>query len=171
MNTFSFYKCVLGIDLSLISTGICLLEDSKFETALIGTKLRGCERLNYIRDEIEDFVLSYSPRLVVLEGYSFGSIGQTFSIGELGGIIKLFLVNSGYKTIIVPPKCLKKFITGNGNSGKEIMLVKTLSKYKVEFENNNLCDAFGLAQMGQVYLNGTILKYEKEAIEKVEILV
>jgi crossover junction endodeoxyribonuclease RuvC len=165
--------CILGIDLSLTSTGICLLgEDNEFEASLIKTKSRGYERLIFIKDEVESFVNWGDPRLVVLEGYSFGSkFGRRESIGELGGIIKLSLVTMGRKTIIAPPTCLKKFVTGKGNSGKEIMLMRTLAKYKIEFNDNNLCDAFGLAKMGQVYLEGTNIKYEQEALEKVSLLV
>ena len=58
--------------------------------------------------------------LAVVEGYSMGSRGgMVFSIGELGGIIKLLCYNKDFKTIIIPPKTLKKFVAGNGNAGKE----------------------------------------------------
>ncbi len=164
---------ILGVDLSLTSTGVCELIPDRVDPCsyLIKPRVKGCERLTYIEKRISSVINAYHPRLVILEGYSFGSrTGQAFSIGELGGIIKVLLFNSKFKTILVPPTCLKKFVTGKGNSGKEVMLMKTLSKYNREFTDNNLCDAFGLAMMGKAYLNGTDIQYEKEALKKVEIL-
>lgn len=162
---------ILGLDLSLNSTGWCFIKGDFLDYGLINTKEKGVKRLAYIEDKIIDLIYVFEPNITILEGYSFGSRGRaTFSTGELGGIIRLLLLNQKIKTIIVPPTCLKKFITGKGNSGKEIMLMKTLSKYGIEFNNNNECDAYGLTQMGKVYLEGTNIKYEQEALKGIEIM-
>lgn len=161
---------IVGIDLSLTSTGTCTLIEDKHTTSLIKTKKKGCSRLIHIRNEIVNILDDIDPDLVVVEGYSYGSKGHAFSIGELGGLIKEMLFSCLFNTVIVPPTCLKKFVTAKGNSGKEIMLVKTLVKYGIEFGDDNLCDAFGLAKMGKAYLKGTKIKYEQEALKGVEIL-
>lgn len=165
---------ILGLDLSLLKTGYCLMNGSNdviISSDVIETKLRGVERLIYIREAIQEITLNWgNPDLVVLEGYSMGSKGHAFSIGELGGLIKTFLYEEGYEILIVPPKSLKKFVTGNGNSGKDLMLLKTYKKYGKEFEDDNICDAYGLCMVGKAYLQGTDIEYEKEVLKKVEIL-
>jgi Holliday junction resolvasome RuvABC endonuclease subunit len=173
---------ILGLDLSLTSTGWCVLEvlDIFNKAAIIdkGTikpKVKKTERLSYIKDNVDNLLMQMQTKqaldLVVLEGYSMGSrTGQAFSIGELGGIIRLTLLLNKIKTLIISPTSLKKFVTGKGNAPKDIMMMKALAKYGIEFTDNNICDAYCLAKMGQAYLNGTDIKYEQEAIKKVEVL-
>ena len=48
---------------------------------------------------------------------------------------------------IISPTTLKKFVTGKGNSGKDIMLLEVYKRWNVSFSNNNLADAYGLARM------------------------
>tara|TARA_Y100000310_G_C20297025_1_gene629916 strand:+ start:163 stop:666 length:504 start_codon:yes stop_codon:yes gene_type:complete len=162
----------IGLDLSLCETGVCVLyDDCIHKSFIIRTNFKGVRRLEFIRNEIVKILTTYPSNIVCVEGYSFGSrAGQAFSIGELGGVIKVWLLESGLKTIIIAPTSLKKFITGKGNAPKDVMLMKTLQKYKQEFTNNNQCDAFGLAKVGQAYLNGTDIGYEQEAMKKVEEL-
>lgn len=167
---------ILGLDLSLTSTGWCVLEGGKIRTkGLIKPKIKGAERLRYIKDYVDNMLMQMHTRqelrLVALEGYSFGSKNtHAHSTGELGGIIKLTLLLNKIETIIVPPTCLKKFITGKGNAPKDIMMMKTFAKYGIEFTNNNECDAYCLAKLGQAYLEGTDIKYEQEALKKIEVL-
>jgi Holliday junction resolvasome RuvABC endonuclease subunit len=167
---------ILGLDLSLVSTGYCKLNDANKlleKGTLKFPKLKGMPRLDAITSAITSAIteLTDSPSLIVIEGYSMGSKGsRVFSIGELGGIIKYMLWKKNYKIVIVPPKTLKKFITNNGNAGKELMLLKTYKKYGVEFSDNNECDAFGLAKIGQAILFGSDIEYEKECLKKIEIL-
>jgi len=161
----------LGVDLSLTGTGLCVLNGDNNETATIKTSYKGCKRLEFIKQSVMAYVEFHNPDTVILEGYSYGSrIGQAFSIGELGGVVRLGL-SSKYSVLVVPPTCLKKFITGKGNASKDVMLMKTFKKYGIEFTDNNKCDAFGLAQMGKAFSEGTKIKYEKEALEKVKFLV
>lgn len=160
----------LGLDLSLTATGYCVLHSS-FETGVIKTKKKGLVRLDYIRSKITECVGNCKPRMVVLEGYSFGSrVGQAFSIGELGGVVKRALWKMDQDVMIVPPTCLKKFVSGKGNTSKDIILMKVLKKYGVEFTDNNECDAFALAQMGRAFVEGTNIQYEQEALGKIQWL-
>jgi crossover junction endodeoxyribonuclease RuvC len=54
-----------------------------------------------------------------------------------------------YHYLMVAPTALKKFITGKGNAKKELMLMKIFKRYGLEFENNNLADAYALARYGE----------------------
>lgn len=162
---------ILGIDASLTATGICLLNETKYVTELITTKLKGMERLIFIRDKIRDIIGATKPELVVLEGYSMGSRkGQAFSIGELGGVVKVMLHEISIRTLIVAPTTLKLFVMGKGNAKKNLMIMKTFKKYGEEFESDDLCDAYCLAKLGDAYLNGTSISYENKALKKVSNL-
>lgn len=164
---------IIGLDLSLTSSAYCILNQSGDIAiqGLIKNTLRDVPRLIYIYKELFKVLSEWEPELVVVENYSFGSRGgKAFSIGELGGIIKVGLHEEGYRTLMVPPTSLKLFITGKGNSAKSIMIMKTLKKYDIEFTDDNLCDAFGLAKLGQAFLNGTDIEYEKKALAKISSL-
>ena len=117
-------KAVIGIDLSLNSTGLAFIfydnKEEKVNTKILKIKsLRGVKRLENIKREIDQFIDKCSGivdiDLICLEGYSFGSRGRAvFSIAELGGLIKHLLFDRKIKTVLVPPTTLKKFVTGRG---------------------------------------------------------
>ena len=63
------------------------------------------------------------------------------------------------------PTTLKKFITGKGAGPKDVMLLETYKRYGISFLDNNLCDAFGLAQCGVALLKENkepLLSFQKE---------
>ena len=89
---------VLGLDLSLTSTGYC----HGGEAGYIVTDLRGPERLRKIGREIENVIVEKQIDIVAIEGYSFASKNsQAHSIGELGGVVKVFLLNLEKPFIII----------------------------------------------------------------------
>jgi len=141
---------ILGIDASLNHTGLALIEEGKIchlSTIKVG-KTRSTARLGLIRDEIVALVKSHKPDKVVIENYSFGSRGRAiFNIGELGGVIRLALLDLGYEVLEIEPKVLKKKITGNGNASKEDMIKAINEVYKLELKDDNQADALGLAHI------------------------
>ena len=83
--------------------------------------------------------------LVVLEGYSFGSKGRAlFDIAELGGIIRMTLLDHEYPYVEVPPSSLKKFATGKGNAPKDLMLVEAVKRLGYTGSDHNEADALFL---------------------------
>lgn len=167
---------ILAFDLSLISTGYYILSENKpikggFLTSkggVIKSSLKEDARLYFIEQRIDLLLKTHKPDLVVIEGYSFGSRGRaTFSSGELGGVIRLLLFRKKIPYLVVAPTSLKKFISGKGNSSKDMMLLKTYKKYGIEFDNNNICDAFGLAMIGKAWQQGTNIQYEKDVLKAI----
>jgi len=135
---------ILALDLSLTAPGYCLGEDCG--TIKVPTKLRGPERLKWIRYEV--IKLMCHAELAVLEGYSFGSKGRAVvSIGELGGVIRYTLFERGEPYIEIPPACLKKYATGRGNASKDDVLQAGVIRSGHIFTDNNACDAWWLHQM------------------------
>ena len=173
---------ILGIDPSLTHTGICLLnpQDDRLEydhdVRTCAPKTKGAERLHDIYTTLNQTYIAYKVELAVMEGYAFSPrFGQAFSLGEAGGVIKLYLYQQLVPLYIVAPQSLKKFVTGAGKGQKNQMLLSAYKKYGISFENDHECDAYCLAQIGkiiwQVKNQGldmkTLHKYEREVVETV----
>jgi crossover junction endodeoxyribonuclease RuvC len=145
---------ILGIDPSLASTGICLMNG---ETGEVGETMAiqpsdvGMKRLAIFRQEIINLITMMSGIRVFIEGYSFGSGGKRESMAELGGVIRLTLYDHEIEFIEVPPKTLKKFATGNGNADKIQMGVQLMKEFSLEYPTSDQTDAFWLCQFGIAY--------------------
>lgn len=103
---------------------------------------------------------------VFIEGYSMGSKGQVFNIGENTGILKNKLWNFGFDIFVVPPTVIKKFATGKGTATKEKMYESFVEKTKVnlmalyqpkaEFVGSpvgDIVDSYFLCEFGCVNVN------------------
>jgi Holliday junction resolvasome RuvABC endonuclease subunit len=153
----------VGLDLSLTSTGIScgdLIE-------VIAPKVKGVERLLYIRDAVMEFVLSdYENPLVIVEGYSFGSKNsQAHSIGELGGVVRVALHLERIPFVVVPPTVRAKFATGKGNASKAEVLSSVSARTGIAWSGSgadDMCDAFILEECGRVRLGNP--RYEWPAL-------
>lgn len=69
-----------------------------------------------------------------IEGYSMGSRGLVFNIGENTGILKHKLYNTNILFNIIPPTTVKKCATGKGNSDKNAMYNSFVSETKVNLK-------------------------------------
>lgn len=149
---------VLGIDPSLSSVGYCYSKVNKYVIGSIqpNKKSKSVNRLLFLRDEINKLLEVTQPDLIVYEDYSMGSIGKTFTIGELGGVVKLMFYEKEIKTMLVPPSCLKLYATGKGNANKELVLEKAIEVSKMSFSNNDESDAYFLYSMGVSVANNVV---------------
>lgn len=149
-------KCNVGIDLSLTGTGFVVVNMSgeviHQELLKSDSKDKTEARLQCLMDQIWACLGKYVNNKYEinnfnLEGLSFGSKGQ--SMLELAGLhyfVRTELDKNGFNFKVVPPSSLKKFVTGKGNSKKELMLLNVYKKWKIEFTDNNLADAYCLAR-------------------------
>lgn len=112
----------LGLDLSLTSSGFCLLTGTNhYLTATAGSKVVfGVERLKLITDALEEFMGGRDNciTLAAIEGYAYSGNGHAMDIGELGGVVRLKLREWGVPFVVVGVSQLKKFATGNGSADK-----------------------------------------------------
>jgi crossover junction endodeoxyribonuclease RuvC len=160
---------IIGIDPSLTNTGLVIIEDNKFKAINIKTKptntvIEELKRLLTIRD---GFKLD-GVDIAVMEGVAFG-IRKTSALSQLSALnylIRERLYREKVPFIIVPPTVLKKFITSRGNAKKEEMLLETYKRYEVSFNDNNTCDAYGLAKIGEAVIDKSIkiLAFQKDII-------
>jgi crossover junction endodeoxyribonuclease RuvC len=172
------YFC--GLDLSLTSPGYCFVNSNEAkEPSLVGflkTKdMRGMKRVDVIFKSIVGNFKNFKPKIVVIEGYSYASKGNLTGLAELGGIIRFKLFRMGIEYVEVAPATLKKFATGKGVGDKNKVMLKVFKQWKLEFENDDECDAFVLSVIAKYlyywkrYKNFQGVKlydYQKEIIKK-----
>lgn len=90
---------------------------------------------------------TYSKVHIAMEGYANGKAFNREKMGELGGIVKMSHATVfGVDPIVVPPTSLKKFVTGKGTASKDAMVSAVQSKWSEDVTNNNIADAYGLAE-------------------------
>jgi hypothetical protein len=98
---------------------------------------------------------------------------------EESGMLRLACLNAMWEVFgdtedayptVVSIGTLKKFITGKGSHKKEVLMMYTLKKYGLEYSDNNLCDAHGLARISAALASGQQpdLAYERECLLAVD---
>lgn len=121
--------------------------------------------------EITDSVMEQlEPNdIIAIEGFSFGSKGAGVSVQYgIGWGIRFALVERGYEYIEVPPTSLKKFTGAAGNAGKEVVAVAAYKRWGFESNNNNITDAFVLAQIAKgVRFPDGLIKAQVEVIQAI----
>ena len=157
---------VCGIDASLTSTGIAILHrDNEPITAAVKNSLTGIPRLIYVRDYVKQVI--EGADLAVIEGYAFSKGDFAHAKGELGGVLRLMVVDSGINLLEVTPNQLKKFATGEHNASKEKVAVGVYKRWGKEFKENDETDAYVLAEIGRAYLGleDKLTAYQQEVID------
>lgn len=160
----------VGLDTSLQDTGIVILDSAgelltscNVESSPKEPELRRLLRIaNSVVDEIVASTFRFDAVVVFMEGHAYGrNTGKAKTRAELTGMVKLMLAENKTSIFVVPPKSLKKVTTGNGNSTKAGMMKAVLDQWGVHYSNDNLADAYALAQYGRkVLLDKERLEYE-----------
>jgi len=159
---------IIGIDQSLTNSGICIIQyRHKTENIsyfnILPKKLREAPRLKYIKDELQKFIKKFKPDIAVMEGYSPNSYNRPFALGELGGIVKLTLLEEQIPTYIVPPKSMKKYVAAHGDAPKSVIM----AIYQLKEENQ--ADARGLAEIGRsIITDVTTTRAQCEVVKMVK---
>ena len=159
---------VMGLDLSLTSTGLVLLQDAEtVESTTVSSRFKGEARLADIREKITTAVKLHRPQLVVLEGYAFGRPNQMAALGELSGVVKCSLFEMGQHYLVVPPTRVKKFATGRGNAKKDEVRLEVYKRWGFEAPSNDEVDAYVLARIGLAFLgyDDKLIKPQLEVIK------
>ena len=155
---------VVGLDLSLTGTGLADLNIETGEFVNVdtyGTKGKRSDtyrdrhaRLTKMRDYIVEWTTAgeYDPTVVAVEGPSIGSRnGSQFDRHGLWWMIVDSLKVRDIPVLVVPPKSRAKYATGNGNSGKDVVIAHVTEQYgdqlSERIKNDNEADAIALAAM------------------------
>jgi len=151
----------IGIDPSLTSTGICVMDENGqvLQSLALSSKHYGVKRLDDFKDKVGEIFYPYRNKghelFIAIEGYSFASNTQGIALGELGGMMRLYMYELGIKYIEVPPTVVKKFATGKGNSDKIAMAVALQKQYGLEYPTSDQTDAHFLGLIGLAYMGLT----------------
>lgn len=183
---------IVGLDLSLNSTGIALFYDDPtnpkngtVEVGVIATNrdMNFYDRIHYIWEQIQTKVFTQTgrPASFFIEDYSFGAFGKSSSVtklSELGGYIKVNLHIHGLcnSITLVPATVIKKFICGFGNAKKSDMKLEFFKKYALSYKTDDEVDAhslliLGAASLGKDLYTKSWTGYETECIRKVKGLI
>ena len=103
------------------------------------------ERLIYIREQLKFIPNIFKLNRVYIEALSFGSVGKNDVLAAVHYIVRCFLYENKVTFKIIQPTKLKKFV-GKGNFKKNQMLLKVYKRWGVEFESDDLADAYSLAR-------------------------
>lgn len=144
---------VVGLDLSLTSTGVATAERSwrlkgrptKADASLSERLLRHRD----LRSKILDVLVETNPTLVVVEGPSHGSKGGHEH--ERGGLWwgVLDLVDQAEISILVAtPSMIKKYATGSGSADKDLVLSAAVRSFEWFEGGNDEADALWACAMG-----------------------
>lgn len=144
-------EIIAGIDLSLRRTGFTIIDcDAKIlhQEVFKTDKMRGMQRLLFIKTRVLQKLKEMKATKVILEGYSFGSKGAAIiSLGELGGVVRMGIFESKFDYLDCSPSSLKAYTTGKGNADKDQMRVSVRSKYGIDYTDDNICDSYALCMM------------------------
>lgn len=157
----------IGVDQSATGTGVVVLEadGTRHHHRLIAPTERGPARLRCIYEDLTAVAYHYGPFEVgVREGYSYGSLNQPFTLGEVGGIVQLVLVQNCKRLEECAPAALKKFMASNASAKKATMMeaVKAITGY--EYDDDNIADAHALAEVARA-LGGAAQLDRRAALE------
>lgn len=145
----------VGVDPSYTGTGVIVLSqkgDIVFRELLkSNAATMKEERIMWIAMSIIDIACRYHDPIVFMEAPAFYAQGNALvDMGALNFYIRIRMLQMKLPYAIIAPTALKKFVCGPSKgtgSKKELMLMKTFKRWGVEFADNNLCDAYGLARM------------------------
>ena len=92
-------------------------------------------KYKYISSWAMDVLNSYDVENVCLEDYAYAATGRVFNIGENTGILKYRMQARDIYWTTVAPTEVKKYATGKGNAGKELMLSNFITQTGVDLRN------------------------------------
>lgn len=139
---------VIGLDLSLTSTGVALPDGSTFR---IKTRQKdGDRRLLAIRGGIRSALAVHRPHLAVVEDLPVHAMaaGRT---GHVHGVVKAELLDAGVPYALVVPATLKSYACDHGNADKARMAAAAYLAAGAEFADDkggDQCDAWWLRAAG-----------------------
>lgn len=177
-------KSYVGLDLSFSGTGFFLLrEDGSNKRLEIKTdpKHFTClvKRTKHIAERILEALKDEEIELILLEDcYAGGGVyaGTGLMLSALGTMVRDRLLSNGYSYITATPGQIKKFETGNGNAGKELMLKCAYKNHHIDVTSNNVADACAMAFFCKGYCEWKkgktdFFKYQLEVLKGMKTLV
>jgi crossover junction endodeoxyribonuclease RuvC len=169
---------VLGLDLSVTGTGWYFLGNTEasglfsIPKSIQKSPDAHFSRLDWLAVQLAALLDQWTPAIVVIEDYSYGSKGSSlYTIAEWGGVARLELFRKKFRTLAVAPLTLKQFACPEMKATtvkKEHVMMGVLKRWGREISDNNVADAFVLAAIGQSFLrawgdfSGSVKAFSRE---------
>ncbi|MFB7212739.1 crossover junction endodeoxyribonuclease RuvC [Streptomyces sp. NPDC056255] len=167
---------VIGLDLSLTSTGVALPDGTTYR---IKTRSKdGDRRLLVIRRSIREALAAHRPHVAVVEDLPTHAKGAGIT-ANVHGVVKCELLDAGVPYGFVVPATLKKFASDNGNADKPEMAAAAYLAAGVEFpgdltpsgKGGDMCDAWWLRAAGHDALGQPLFgmpQAQRDRLRKIE---
>jgi Holliday junction resolvasome RuvABC endonuclease subunit len=143
---------VIGLDLSLTSTGVALPDGTTYR---IKTRDKdGDRRLLHIRDSIRDDLADHRPHLAVVEDLPKHAMSAGLT-AKVHGIVLGELLDAGVPYGYIVPATLKAYACDNGRADKADMAAAAYLVAGAEFAHDSggdQCDAWWLRAAGHDWL-------------------
>ena len=134
-----------GFAIIVIDKDANIIEQKLFKSS---NKLEPEDRIIELEKEFKFIANIRQLKKLYIEGPSYASKGAfVLQMGALHFYIRIFFRKKDINYNVITPGTIKKFITGKGTAKKDLMLLKVYKKFGIEFENDNLCDAYSLARL------------------------
>lgn len=146
---------IVGLDLSLASTGVAVITDHGTTTHTICSKptktptlLNRTARLYGIKETVLDHVRGADLAVIEAPAYDSRTGFQHERSGLWWAVVKGCL-SLGIETVEVTQGSVKKYATGKGNAHKDQVLAAVVRRYlEILVDGNDQADALVLAAMG-----------------------
>lgn len=141
---------VIGLDLSITSTGMCLPDGTTFRIKTRTTA--GDRRLLVIRDRLGAVLDEHRPDLAVIEDLPTKMHATALKIiGKLHGVVVGALLDADVPYAYVSPATLKQYAADHGKATKQNLAAAAYLAAGVEFADDpggDQCDAWWLRAAG-----------------------
>lgn len=163
---------IIGLDLSLNSTGVCVMTpDSVYTETITPDKNQALD--NRVNDILRAILMHVDKEsITMIEDYAYASFPGSSSVtklAEINGVVKHDLWSKFIPYFTIAPTTIKKFLTGSGKAKKEDMKLKGYIKYGREFKTSDEVDAYVLAEIGALVFgvrNRTLSMAEEKIINQ-----
>ncbi len=148
---------IIGLDPGLRHTGwgIIELKNNKLYHIDDGsispsTTLDDGQRLLIIKNNLKEIIESYNPNISAIEQIFVGSgMGSSLKLGMARGVSFLVLAEAGLKIKELPPKLVKKTVTGYGSASKLQIKAMVKKLLGINPKNEDSSDALAIAISAQ----------------------
>ena len=139
---------VLGIDLSLTSSGIAIIANHRVWCTTLKPKASGHDRLELICEKITDWAAD-ADLILIEAAVSLPKGGNAIIMGGAWWVVTHALWHEAQDYVVVQPSQLKKYASGKGNASKDMVGYEAVRRFPgVMITDNNQADALWLAHMG-----------------------
>lgn len=162
---------ILGLDVSLRSTGLALLMPESISSWTVKSKAPTTvnDMAKRLMASLEHIISLYNKDLIVfIEDYAFGKFGNSGSVAsliELTGILQYGLYQASIRYYKVAPTAVKKFLSGKGILPKDQIPLLIYKKFNLTPDTVDACDALAIADFGYSLITGQGYKRELKQYE------